>query len=545
MSKTLAASILTGQFITGGLANNEDALFFYPTDILEISKVVWNLKNHKSAGLDGLTAEILKVSLAVIGDRLTHIVNESLSSGVFPKILKAAKVIPIFKSGKKSSCENYRPISVLSVLSKVFERVVFERLYKFMQVNNLFYCRQFGFRSKMSTLHALTNITELIRSNTHLDVSCMLLDLRKAFDTINHEILLFKLESYGVRGICLEWFRSYLKDRSQCVAINHQYSNTLSVECGVPQGSILGPLLFLIYVNDFPSSCDDIVPFLYADDTNCVYIRPKNATSTFQDKVEQIPTWMAKNKLSLHIKKTELVHFLSCRDETVKVANTTIPPTKSVKYLGVHLDKNLTYEAHVQCVLGKLAKHVSVVMRLRHFCESSLAIRYYNIYMKPIIQYGLLVYGCTRKSKLKDIFLLQKKVLRIIFFKNRRYPSDELFERSRIMNVYDLYVCELLKYAVHSTRGKIDENVESLFTHKSSSIFTRSVSTNMFHVPQLGLEVHRQSLKYRGTLLLNHLLKKKLLPADYEKCESRELSKSLRNIQDRIKSECLADIVFV
>ena len=147
---------------------------------------------------------------------------------------------------------------------------------------------------------------------------------------------------------------------------------------------------------------------------------------------------------------------------------------------------------------------------------------------------------------MKDIFLLQLKVLRIIFFKNRRYPSDELFERSRIMIAYDLYIRELLKYAVHSTRGKIDKNVESLFTHKkSSSIFTRSVSTNMFHAPQLGLEVQLQSLKFRGTLLLNHLLRKKLLPPDYEICEGRELCKSLRNIQNRIKSECLADIVFV
>ena len=251
--------------------------------------------------------------------------------------------------------------------------------------------------------------------------------------------MLFKLESYGVRGICLEWFRSYLNDRTQCVSINNQYSNTLAVECGVPQGSILGPLMFLIYVNDFPSSCDDIIPFLYADDTNCVYIRPKKAMSTLQDKVEQIPSWMAKNKLSLHIGKTELVHFLSCRDENVKMAKITISPTKSVKYLGVHLDKNLTFEAHVQSVLGKLAKHVSVVMRLRHFCKNSIVIRYYNIYMKPIIHYGLLVYGCTKKSKLKDILLLQKKVLRIIFFKNRRYLFDELFERCRIMNVY--YLC--------------------------------------------------------------------------------------------------------
>ena len=134
----------------------------------------------------------------------------------------------------------------------------------------------------MSTLQALADITELIRNNTHLDVSCLLLDLRKAFDTINPEILLFKLESFSVRAICLEWFRSYLNDRTQCVAINLQFSNTLAIECGVPQESIIGPLLFLIYVNNFLSSWDDILPFLYADDTNCVYIRLKNATSTPQ-----------------------------------------------------------------------------------------------------------------------------------------------------------------------------------------------------------------------------------------------------------------------
>ena len=284
ISKTLAASIDNVPFTTHGIKTNEKTLFFYPADGTEISRIIKNLKNHKSPGLDGLTAEILKVSHDVIVEKLTHLVNESLKSGTFPQVLKAARVVPIYKSGKKSIRENYRPISNLSVLSKIFERAVHERLYNFMDKNKLLYPRQFGFRSKLSPIHALSDITDMIRDNSNLDISCILLDLQKAFDTINHEFLLYKLEAYGVRGVCLDWFTSYLSKRSQCVSINGKVSKPLLIDCGVPQGSILCPLLFIIYVNEYPNSCENIIPFLFADDANCVYARPKNETSTLQDE---------------------------------------------------------------------------------------------------------------------------------------------------------------------------------------------------------------------------------------------------------------------
>ena len=141
-------------------------------------------------------------------------------------------------------------------------------IYIFMDKNKLLYPRQFGFRSKLSPIHALSDFTEMIRDNSNLDICCILLDLQKAFDTINHEFLLYKLEAYGVRGVCLDWFTSYQSKRSQCVSINGKVSTPLLIDCGVPQGSILGPLLFIIYVNDFPNSCKNIIPFLFADDAN-------------------------------------------------------------------------------------------------------------------------------------------------------------------------------------------------------------------------------------------------------------------------------------
>ena len=164
--------------------------------------------------------------------------------------------------------------------------------------------------------------------------------------------------------------------------------------------------------------------------------------------------------------------------------------------------------------------------------------------MKPIIQYGLLIYGCTRKSVLNDIFLVQKKILRITYFKNRRYPSDELFKRSEIMNVFDLYVFELLKFAVRSSRESQLHNIKSVFIHKNSLVFTRSVSSNMFYVPEARTQVSRQSLKYRGTVLLNHLLKTKLLPRNYESIGENETKRLILKIKNKISSERLADIVF-
>ena len=228
--------------------------------------------------------------------------NMSLSEGVFPKLMKLANVCPIFKKSDKNKCENYRPISLLSNLSKIFERVMHTRLYDFLDDSNVFYELQFGFRKQYSTNHALLSIVEDIRSNLdNKTFACgVFVDLEKAFDTVNHKILLSKLNHYGIRGIANSWFSSYLCERQQQVTLNGATSPFLNISCGVPQGSILGPLLFLIYINDMHVALQNSIVHHFTDDTNllCSHKDPKVLRKLMNDDLKFLFSWLCANRLS-------------------------------------------------------------------------------------------------------------------------------------------------------------------------------------------------------------------------------------------------------
>ena len=318
----------------------QETIFLEPVTCEEINSIVSNLKNN-AMGSDDISAVYLKMSLPSIANPLVYICNMPLSEGVFPTQLKMANVVPLYKCDDPMMFNHYRPVSLLCTLSKVFEKIMYNRLIKFLDKFSILYKYQFGFRRKRSTHMALISLidklTQAIENGEY--VIGVFLDFSKAFDTVDHKILLDKLYHYGVRGCAHKWFISYLTDRQQFVTYNGVKSRNQLIKCGVPQGSILGPLLFLIYINDLASVCECTFPILFADDSN-LFISgrdPDLIMRTMNNELKEISLWLKANKLSLNIKKTHFMIFSSKNKPhpniCINIDGETINETAKTKFL--------------------------------------------------------------------------------------------------------------------------------------------------------------------------------------------------------------------
>ena len=283
-----------------------------PVSEVELRKIILALKDSAS-GYDELDPRHVKLSCELIIKPLLHVCNLSFKEGVFPEELKIAKVVPIFKAGDSMKVTNYRTVSVLCVMSKVWERLMYNRLLNFVEKFNILYDLQFGFRKEHSTFMALMVVVDKIiisLQNGEFTIG-LYLDFSKAFDTIDHEILFMKLYHYGIRGVSLSWFKSYMSNRSQFVSYNGDVSATRRIKCGVPKGSILGPLLFLLYVNDLASVSEFLTSALFADDTNMFASNSDLAylEKRFNEEIKNVALWLQVNKLSLNIEKSHFMIF--------------------------------------------------------------------------------------------------------------------------------------------------------------------------------------------------------------------------------------------
>ena len=434
---------------------NEHSFFMTPVIPMEVSDTISLLNTGKSIGPNSIPTKLLKILSLHICSPLSDIINDSFQSGTFPEKLQLAKVILLFKKGCPLTASNYRPISLLSVFSKIIEKVMYKRLYDFLELHTILYNFQFGVRASHSINHALISLTEMIKNTLdNKRFGCgIFLDLQKAFDTVNHEILLNKLEHHGIRGIALTWFRSYLSNREQYVSVNGYNSQNLNVTCGVPQGSVLGPLLFLIYINDIPSASSKFAFYLFADDTS-IYFESGNLEQlqkVVNSELKHIKKWLDANKLALNVDKTNFVIFHSPQKPlyeniTIKFGKQHVTKANHVKFLGLLLDENLSWKHHLSELSKKLARTCGMFLKVRHLLPTDVLVSLHYSLFASFLQYGIVVWGLTYDTYIKPIFILQKKVVRAITFNNFSAPSAPIFLTLRLLKLQDLFEMKLLTF---------------------------------------------------------------------------------------------------
>ena len=307
---------------------------------------------------------------------------------------------------------------------------------------------------------------------------------------------------------------NYLKTRKQYVKLNNIKSDLLEITCGVPQGSILGPLLFLIYVNDIPAICENSIPFLFADDTNLIGFNKKGSVEFMQADTQRMYKWLCANKLSLNIGKSSTLTFNATSIQDLKCGNVPIAHATSCKYLGVRLDENLSFDEHITTVVTKLSKHAGIISKIRHYLPRKTVLLYYKQYVQPVIQYGLLIYGCTSESRLKPILVQQKKIVRLIYFLSRYDSSTRHFATLEMCNVYELYIFQILLFVTKSLRKEHPTSyLNNMFAINHQIAYpTRFVMNNFSRLPVCHKHLLQRSIKYRGHKLLNLIQQRQLIP---------------------------------
>ena len=497
--------------------NIKRKFIFDPTTYEEVCDIIRVLRNKSSTGLDNVSPKLLKYFPSKIILCFVHIFNLSMKKGEFIECFKYAKVVPIHKAKSKLDMGNFRPISLLPVASKILEKIVHRRLYNFLSENNFFNEYQFGFRSNHSTeLAASCLINKICNAlNGKKKVMLVFLDMSKAFDCVDHDILLEKLKVYGVCGESLSWFKSYLVGRYQKVVVNGVLSdNMCAVDCGVPQGSILGPLLYLIYINDISESLQYSESILYADDTTLVI-----CGETYEDiyrcinkDLITLSEWLSLNKLTLNIGKTKYMAY-SLSNRTVQALDylkvmlngIEIERVPTFKFLGIHIDEHLTWKTHMNKLLAKIQRNLGLVRKISCFLNKATLMQMYHALIMSHIRYGIIVWHHGQVALRKKIQACSNKFLRMIYFLKKRESVKVLMKENKIMSVNQIFHSEIAKIMKRIDLTSIPVPFIDIFHNqiRTSTMVTRC-SSNLFQL-FTPFQKCKQSISYTGPSIWNSL----------------------------------------
>ena len=489
-----------------------NSIYLYPTTESEVVKTINNLKNS-SAGWDSIAPHTIKLTAVALCSPLTHLINLSFSSGYFPEEMKITKIIPLFKANDNMYLVNYRPIAVLSVFSKIFEKIMYKRLYNFIRKNNVLYELQFGFLENHSTSMALSVIIDRISKalddgETSIGV---FLDFSKAFDTVDHNILFSKLEKYGIRGLALNWIKSYLSEREQFVMFNGTESDRCINRCGVPQGSILGPLLFLLYINDIANVSSSLYMLLYADDTNVFFTGHdiNDLITKVNIELAKVVTWLHANRLSLNVKKSHYMIFSKrnvTSEHAIKIDNKCIDRVDSTKFLGVYIDNKLSWKKHILYTKGKVARSIGILNKARKIFTKDTLLNLYYSFVYPHLGYCIEIWGNANVEYTSALFRLQKKCVRIITNSAWKSHTEPLYKSLDILTLNDLYVYRLYMFMYKFKNNGLPKIFDNFFT--CNNIFHQypTRTQNAFRLPVFKSEIRRKTLRFTAAKLYNQTI---------------------------------------
>ena len=498
----------------------ENTSFSIPTLGHEkVEKYLKNIDITKATGVDTIGPRLLKLAAPYISESLTFICNQSIVKSVFPKKWKEGKVTPLHKNGAKDDTNNYRPISVLPVVSKLLEKHVHDSLMAYLSSNSLLHSTQSGFRPNHSCETSLLQMINkwLDAINSSQMIGMVMIDFRKAFDLVEHTLLLKKLKYYKISEETISWFSSYLLGRKQKVFVNNVLSESENIICGVPQGSILGPLLFLIFINDLPLEINNVLTDLYADDTTLYYIDKSQACieQQLQTALHKLSEWCKENGMLINTTKTKVMLITTPQRRVnlnnynfyLTYTNEALSVVTCEKILGVFIDNNLTWTNHTDAVAKKIVSNLWLLSRIKTYLTIHQRVQFYKSYVQPHIDYCNTIWGGTSQRNLDRIYRLQKRACKIILDYKYENIADSM-EELKILNIYERIYLKKAKFMFKISKSLTPKYINEMFHLRplnNTLQSLRSSATINYVLPRPHKELFKQSLIYSGPLIWNNL----------------------------------------
>ena len=484
---------------------SEKLFNFSKTNTKCVQDHIKDLKNGKATGLDGIGSRILKAGAPVLSIYLSKIFNCSLATGYVPKCWKMKRVSPVHKGDVKTDPSNFRPISILPIPMKIFEKIVHDQVSTFIKENTFLNDRQSGFRKLFSTTTAVLDVSENILEQLDKNnfVGAVLIDLKKAFDTVDHKILLKKLWCYGFQNQSFDWFESYLTDRQQLTLVNNIMSDLLHEDVyGVPQGSVLGPLLFLLYIDDIKSVIQNAYCHLYADDT--IILKgasdPDSLIASLERELSNVDHWLSINKMTINTKKTEVIffgnkaHLKKLDNKTVRYLDTPLKRKDKVKYLGVLFDEKMQWKYQIKNITQKASLKLGTIKAIASFLTPHTKKLLVNALVMPYFHYCSPAWSNAAPFRLSKI---NKKVVDASVFLGREdnYSIYNMLDKDislltfkALNNIAPNYLCSKIQMA------------KNCHSHN-----TRRAAKNHLQIPSSNTKFGMRTFAYRASKLWNDL----------------------------------------